>query len=109
MSWRSGIALLLLAGNALAADGYIVGMGVEGDSEDGLSMSLIGDIAVAENTWVTGALARSTVDSSLTQSLETWYGDLGLDHWFDPVGVRVGAAYWGNSDALDSNDWRGSV
>ncbi|MDH3433354.1 MAG: hypothetical protein OEM60_05825, partial [Gammaproteobacteria bacterium] len=30
-------------------------------------------------------------------------------HDFDPVGVRVGAAYWGDSDILESNDLRASV
>lgn len=109
MSWRSGIVLFLLAGNVLAAEGYILGLGVEGDSADGLSVSVIGDIAVAENTWITGALARSTVDASSSESLETWLGDLGFDHWFDPVGVRLGASYWGDSDTLDSKDLRGSI
>jgi hypothetical protein len=28
MCWRSGIVLLMLAGNALAVDGYIVGAGL---------------------------------------------------------------------------------
>lgn len=109
MYWRSGIALVLLAGNVLAAEGFILGLGVEGDSADGLSASVIGDIAVAENTWITGAVAKSSVDSAFSPSLETWYGDLGLDHWFDPVGIRIGASYWGDSDTLDSRDWRGSV
>ena len=109
MSWRKGIALLLLAGNAFAADGYIIGMGVEGDSADGLSASLIGDLAVAENTWISGAVARNTVDLTRMPSLETWYGDLGIDHLFDPIGVRLGISYWGDSDILDSNDWRASV
>ena len=109
MCWRSGIILLLLAGNALAVDSYIVGAGLEGDSADGLSVSLVGDLAVTENTWLTAAIARSKADVPLIQTRETWYGDLGIDHWFDPVGVRLGVAYWGDSDILDSRDSRASL
>ena len=109
MCWRSGVALLMLAGNVLAAEGYIVGFGVEGDSADGLSAALLGDIALAENTWLTGAVARSKVDLPRTQSIDTWYGDVGIDHWFDPVGVRLGVAYWGDNDILDSRDARASL
>ena len=109
MCWRSGIALFLLAGNALAADGYIIGFGVEGDTAHGLSASLLGDVALAEKTWLSGAVATSKVDLRRTQTIETQYGDLGVDHWFDPIGVRVGVAYWGDSDLLDSRDWRGSL
>jgi len=109
MSWRNGIALLLLAGNALAADGFIVGIGAEGDSAEGISVSALADVAVAENTWISAAVARNTVDLERLPSLETWYGDLGFDHLFDPVGVRLGVSYWGDSDILDSNDWRASL
>jgi hypothetical protein len=109
MCWRSGTFLLLLAGNALAVDNYIVGAGLEGDSADGLSATLVGDIAVTENTWLTAAIAKSRVDLPRIQTRETWYGDLGIDHWFDPVGVRLGVAYWGDSDILDSRDSRASL
>ncbi len=109
MCWRSGIVLLLLAGNALALDSYVIGAGLEGDSADGLSASLVGDIALAENTWLTAAIAQSKVDLPRMQTRETWYGDLGIDHWFDPVGVRLGVAYWGDSDILDSRDSRASL
>jgi len=109
MYWRSGIVLALLASNTLAADGYIVGFGIEGDSADGLSASVLTDIAVAKNTWLTAAVAKNTVDLPRNDSIDSWYGDLGLDHWFDPVGVRVGVSYWGDSDTLDSKDWRSSV
>ena len=109
MCWRSGIVLLVLAGNALAADAYIVGIGVEGDSAEGLSASLIGDVALSEKTWLTGAVAKSSVDLPRMQTIETLYADLGVDHFFDPVGVRLGVAYWGDSDNLDSRDWRGSL
>lgn len=100
---------MLLSGSALAADGWIVGIGGEGDSADGLAGSVFGDVAVARKTWLTGSIARNSVDRSPLPSIDTWYGSLGVDHWFDPVGVRVGAAYWGDSDILDSRDWRGSV
>ncbi|RZV37008.1 MAG: hypothetical protein EX272_06505 [Chromatiales bacterium] len=109
MYWRSGIACLLLAGNALAAEGYIVGFGLEGDSADGLGAALIGDVAVGSKTWLTGAVARSAVDFPDRPSVDSWYGDLEIDHLFDPVGVSLGVSYWGNSDTLDSRDWRGSV
>jgi hypothetical protein len=109
MSWRKTLPLLLLGGNALAAEGYILGLGVEGDSADGLAVSAIGDVALTDNTWLTGTVAKSSLDLPRRQTLETLYADLGLEHWFEPVGIRVGAAYWGDSDLLDSNDLRGSV
>ena len=109
MSWRSTIALLLVASNALAAEGYILGVGIEGDSAEGLAVSGFGDLALTENTWLTGSIAKSRLDLPQQLTLETLYADLALDHWFEPVGVRVGAAYWGDSDLLDSNDFRGSL
>ncbi|NCF15664.1 MAG: hypothetical protein GWP62_10175 [Gammaproteobacteria bacterium] len=109
MSWRSTVALLLLASNALAAEGYILGFGIEGDSADGLAVSAIGDLALTETTWLTGSIGKSKLDLPRRQTLETLFADLGLDHWFKPVGIRVGAAYWGDSDLLDSVDWRGSL
>jgi hypothetical protein len=109
MYWRSGIVLMLLASNALAVDGYIIGVGVEGDSADGLSTVAMTDIAIAKDTWLSAAVARNTVDLSRAESLDSWYGDLGIDHWFDPVGLRVGVSYWGDSDTLDSKDWRSSI
>lgn len=102
--------MLLLASNALAAGkGYIVGAGVEGDTEDGLAGSLLGSFGLGEKTWLSAAVAKSSLDTQQRQSLETLYGDLEIDHWFEPFGVRVGAAYWGDPDVLDSFDWRASL
>ncbi len=109
MCWRRTIPLLLLSGNAIAAEGYILGGGVEADSADGLSLSAIADIGLTENTWLTGAVARNSVDGQSGLSIDTWFGDLSLDHYFDPIGVRGGVSYWGDSDTLESIDWQGSV
>ena len=103
------LPLLLVAGHAVAGEGYIVGAGIEGDSADSLAVALVADVGLTEKTWVSGSLARNSVDSALGQAIDTWYGDVGLDHFFDPVGVRLGAAYWGDSDTLRSNDLRASL
>lgn len=109
MSWRKTVPLLLLASNALAIESYVIGVGMEGDTADGLAASAIGDLALTGNTWLTAAVAKSTVDLQRMESVDTWYGDLGVDHFFDPIGIRLGAAYWGDSDILDSHDMRGSL
>jgi len=49
------------------------------------------------------------VDLVSGRKLETLYADVELDHFFDPIGIRIGAAYWGDSDVLESNDWRTSA
>ena len=109
MYWRSAVLPLLLAGNAFAVEGFIVGGGVEADSADGVAVTAIADIGLTDNTWLTAAAARNSVDGQGGQSLDTWLGDLSLDHWFDPAGVRGGVSYWGDSDTLESIDWRGSL
>lgn len=127
MSWRRrrwvaakparhslGLLLILPATVATAGDEFMLGGGVEGESEDGLSTAVVAGIGLTDDTWLTGSLARSSVDLPTRQKLESTYADIDLDHFFDPIGVRIGAAYWGDSDVLDSDDgrvslyWRGS-
>ena len=100
---------MIIASPAWAAEGYIVGIGADVDNADGSAGSLSGELAVTENTWLSAALARSSVDLPRGITLDTVYGDLGVDHWFDPVGIRATVAYWGDSDILDSVDYRGSL
>ena len=109
MSWSKSIALLLLSGQCWAAGEYVVAGGVQGDSADGIAVVLLGDVAVGEQTWLSAGVARSSVDLNVRDELQTWYGDLGLDHFFDPAGVRLGVAYWGDSGLLDSTDLRAAL
>lgn len=115
MSWcktlpiQSLLPLLLVASSAFGSEGYILGGGLEGDSADGLGASIIGEFGLTEKTWISGAIARNTLDLPFREDLETWYGDLGIDHWFKPFGIRAGVAYWGDKDSLESTDWRASV
>ena len=104
------IPLLLLAANALAAgDGYIVGAGFQGDTADGLAGTVLGSYGFTEKTWISAGLAKSTVDTERPQDLESSYADIEIDHWFKPVGVRLGVAYWGDPDTFESADWRASL
>ena len=87
---------------------FIIAAGVETDSEDSLALSLLGDVALGESTWLSASVAHSGVDVPIRQEVDFLYADVGIDHFFDPVGIRIGVSYWGDSDLLDSNDVRGS-
>jgi hypothetical protein len=104
------VALLLLVGNALAAgEEYVVGGGVLADSADGLAGTVLGSYGFSDKTWISAGLAKNTVDIPRRRGTETLYGDVEIDHWFKPVGARLGVAYWGDPDIFESRDWRGSL
>lgn len=109
MCWRSALPLLLLASRAFAGEGYVVGTGIEGDSNGGFALAALGELGVTEDTWVSATLAHYTVDSAAGIDADSWFADVGVDHWFDPIGVRVGLSKWGDNDSLDSDDWRASL
>ena len=109
MRWFKTSLLCLLVGPAWALEGYIVGAGVEADSADGLAGSVSAELEFTRNTWISAAAAKSTLDLPRGRSVDTIYGNIGFDHWFEPVGIRLGVAYWGDSDILDSTDFAGSV
>jgi hypothetical protein len=109
MRWSKALLLILLAGPAWALDGYILGGGVEADSAGGLAAVVLTDIGLSEKTRLSATLGKSSVELARGADLETTYGDIGLDYWFDPVGIRMEVAYWGDNDFLDSVDWRGAL
>lgn len=109
MCLRKYLPLLLVAGNAFAADAFIIGGGIEADTEEGFAGSATAQIGFTEKTWLSAIVAHYSVDLPRNQSIDSWYGDIGIDHWFEPVGVRFGVAYWGDADILDSHDARASL
>lgn len=100
--------LALPAGAVAEIDGYILGFGGEADTAGGRAVTVFNDVGVTKDTWVSAVLAGTTTGSG-PRALDTVYADLAIDHWFDPVGVRVAVAYWGDDEVLDSGDLRGSV
>ncbi|NNF40913.1 MAG: hypothetical protein HKN64_06000 [Woeseiaceae bacterium] len=111
MSWRNAVPVLLLsfATPAMAAEGYVLGGGLERDSEGSLGVAALGELGVTAKTWLSATLASNSVELSERADLETVYADLGIDHWLEPIGLRAAVAYWGDDDTLDSMDWRASL
>ena len=109
MRWSSAPLLVLLASPAWCLEDYILGGGVEADSADGLAAAVFADLGLTEKTRLSTTFGKSSVELPRGIDLNTSYGDIGLDHWFDPIGIRSEVAYWGDSDFLDSLDWRGAV
>jgi hypothetical protein len=102
-------ALLCLVCNANAvAEGYILGIGVAADSEDGFAFSVFGDFGIRENTWLSATIG-STETEALVGGFSTTFYDVGIDHYFNPIGIRLSGAYWGDSNILDSDDVRASL
>lgn len=101
------ISLLLISSNAIA-DGYVIGIGADGDSAGGRSVAAIADFSIGERTWLSLAGGSTRTDGVIRDN-ETMIGGLGVDVFFDPVGFRLGGAYWGDPDILDSRDARASI
>ena len=104
------LALLFVAGLAQAAGGdYLLGGGVETDSADAVRGIVIAGFDLGEKTWLSTSAALGSVELGNGDESNTAYADIELDHHFDSVGIRIGAAYWGDPDNLDSVDLRGAL
>ena len=95
------VLLSLFLAIAAQAEGFVLGVGAEADSADGRAISAFGDFGIGEKTWLSTTASSYETDSVFGR-MRTTLVDVGIDHWFKPVGIRLGASYWGNSDILDS-------
>ena len=94
---------LAIATQSAQAEGFVLGVGAEADSADGRAISAFGDFGIGEKTWLS-TTASSYETDTVFGGMRTTLADIGIDHWFKPIGIRLGASYWGNSDILDSVD-----
>lgn len=108
IGWLPAAILLACHTAQAAGDGFVAGLGAEADTEDGRAVSAALDIATGSNTRVSAAVAHSRSEG-FTGGLDSWYADLEVDHSYNPAGVRIGAAYRGDADVLDSVDLRASI
>ncbi len=109
-SARYALPLLFLAAGLQAEEGdYVLAGGIQSDTDNAFAISFFADREIAERSWLSLLLARNRVDIERSSSLNTTYAELGFDRHFEPLGVRIGAAYWGDNDTLDSLDGRASL
>jgi hypothetical protein len=101
------VLLCLACSNSVYAADYILGIGAAADTEDGRAVSAFGDLGISENTWLSATIGSTETDSIAGGFATTSY-ELGIDHFFNPVGIRLSGAYWGDSSLLDSDDIRAS-
>ena len=104
----TGFALSVLLSGPVLAEGYVLGIGGEGDSADGRAFSAFGDFSLTENSWLSLSAMTAETDGIIRDN-DTMLGRASIDHFFDPVGVRLGGGYWGNSDILDSRDLSATI
>jgi len=104
----SSVLLCLACNGSVLAASYILGLGAAADSEDGRAISAFGDFGIRENTWLSATIG-STDTSGIAGGFSTTFADVGIDHYFNPVGIRIGGAHWGDPDILDSDDVRASL
>ena len=87
----------------------MLGGGIEADTAEGSSAALIAGVGISERTWLSASIAKSSLELSNRQDLDSRFADIELDHQFDTVGIRIAAAYWGDPDVLESDDLRASL
>jgi hypothetical protein len=109
MPWFKACLLFLLTSPVWAVDGYVIGGGIEADNADGVGAAGLVDIGLSEATRLSFLFGKNDIELPRGIHLNTSYGALGVDHFFEPVGVNVEVAYWGDSDIFDSVDLRGSL
>jgi hypothetical protein len=104
--------LILLVSYGAAAEGYVVAIGAEADTEDSYAISAFGELAVGDSTWLSAGAAMSRADVP-EASFDSIDADVQIDRlferWSEHLGVRLAVAYWGDSDVLESVDLRSSI
>jgi len=104
----SSVLLCLACNGSVFAAGYVLGIGAAADSEDGRAITAFGDFGIRDNTWLSGTFG-STETNGIAGGFSTTFADVSIDHYFNPVGIRLSGAHWGDPDILDSDDVRASL
>jgi hypothetical protein len=66
------------------------------------------NLGVAEGTWLSMTAGASSAPS-LETDVSARMASLGIEHDFGPIGLALTGERWGDTDNLESRDWRGEV
>lgn len=91
-----------------ARGAWMLGLGAQVDEEE--SDSLLGTlyVGVGSSTWLTFVAGQSSSPADRAD-IDADTLAIGVDHKFEHVGFTVEAERWGDSDALETKDFSGSV
>ncbi len=103
--YLSSVLLCLACNSSALAGGYILGLGAAADNADGRAISAFGDFGIGEHTWLSAMIGTTETDG-IAGGFSTTFADVSIDHYFNPVGIRIGGAHWGDPDILESDDVR---
>jgi hypothetical protein len=106
-------ALLLAATHAVAAveesgPVWLVTAGAELDDEDGHRFDLGATWAPTLATSV-NAYAGSADTATDLNNFSSRMASLGVDHWFEPLGVSLDLRWWGDADFFESRELVGTL
>jgi hypothetical protein len=65
-------------------------------------------LALNDDTWLSMSAGRSRAPS-IERDVRASLTSLGIDHDFGPIGLALSAEQWGDSNNLESRDWRGEI
>jgi hypothetical protein len=88
--------------------GWVLGLGAQADEHDASSLLGTFQVGVGARTWLTFVAGQSESPSDFAD-IEANALVLGLDHRFDKVGFTLEAERWGDSGALETADFSGTV
>ena len=116
LAWLSPVAAALAAAPAIAQSprtedargAWMLGLGAQVDDEE--SDSLLGTlyVGVGSSTWLTLVAGQSSSPADRAD-IDADTLAIGVDHRFEQVGFTVEVERWGDSDALETEDFSGSV
>ncbi len=93
----------LLITPAYADGGYLLGLSGEVDTSDGRAVAAFANYGFTDSSWLSSTVVKTTAGGGVTD-FDTILVDLGFEQSFGKFGLRIGVAYWGDEDLLDSND-----
>jgi hypothetical protein len=111
----AGVATLSIAGTAVAqapvrdsGDDWVFGVAGQVDEASNDSLLATFNWGVTPSTWLSFAAGRSTSPADRANvDADTLVAS--VDHRFGTIGVALEIERWGDSAALETDDWRGSV
>jgi hypothetical protein len=87
---------------------WMFGVGAQVDDESNDSLLATFNWGVTDDTWLSFSAGRSSSPADRA-NIDADTLVAALDHSFGTFGIALELERWGDEDALETNDWRGSV